>query len=199
MQIGRDGSARLAPRLPATRRCCRELARGEARPAGTHPCLRHFEGGLYVGAACGLPAPSPRLRSASALRKRALHRSSPGLSACARPRALASPALQHFEDQLYVVAAHLFERRSLGDGVEVPQDEVHATLPKAMCDVHVCSLQNGGGAIDVDGDQDLLLAQPLQSLHAELVGCDEEVHGDVESDLHLVSVEVFQQHQEDSV
>lgn len=91
--------------------------------------------------------------------------------------------------------------------VKVPQDKIHTSrtpcqapskvktaLPQVVRDVHVGRLQDCGGAVDVDGHQDLLLAKPgssvklcvsektssfspLESLDAELVRSHKEIHG----------------------
>mmetsp|Transcript_59227 Transcript_59227/g.125519 ORF Transcript_59227/g.125519 Transcript_59227/m.125519 type:complete len:532 (+) Transcript_59227:313-1908(+) len=110
-----------------------------------------------------------------------------------------STPFQDLKDQLDVGSPHLLEGSGLGHCIEVAKDKVHTTLPQAMCDVHVCRLQDGSCTIDVDRHQYFLLTKPLQALHAELVCCHEKVHGNLHVDFDFVGIQVLQERQEDTM
>mmetsp|Transcript_117892 Transcript_117892/g.338069 ORF Transcript_117892/g.338069 Transcript_117892/m.338069 type:complete len:293 (+) Transcript_117892:265-1143(+) len=65
-----------------------------------------------------------------------------------------------------------------------------------MRDVHVSCLQDERGAVNVDRQEDLLLTKPLQSLDAELVCGDKQVHRYVQVDLYLIGVKILEKSEE---
>merc|ERR1712012_144319 len=110
---------------------------------------------------------------------------------------LISPALQYLKDEFHIGSAHLLKSRSLGHSIKVPKDEIHAALSQAMRNVHVCRLQDGSCAVDVDRYENFFLTQPFQPLNPKLVSCYKKIHGNVEADLDFVGVKILEECKKD--